>query len=158
MQHRHSRLRLNQKPHHAKQMERNLVTSILLYEAIRTTRKRAKVIQPIIDHVICLAKKNQGHQGIRAVNAIVTDKNACRKLMEVLVKRYTKRSSGFTTLKAAGARRGDGAQLVDLELMDRDIDVAGTAEALQATEKPAKKPKTKPVAKKDAASTEPAAS
>ena len=52
MFHRRSRLRLGKKQDVARQMLRNLVTSILLYESIRTTRKRAKVVQPMVDHLI----------------------------------------------------------------------------------------------------------
>jgi large subunit ribosomal protein L17 len=118
MRHRKSRLRLNQKPAHAKQLERNLVTSLLLYEAVRTTRKRAKVIQPIVDRLITNAKRQTAHVAIRGLNAFVTDKNASRKVMEVLKERYKTRPSGFTSMKAVGARKGDGAQLVDLTLMD----------------------------------------
>lgn len=121
MQHRRSsRLRLNQKPDHARLLQRNLVTSLVLYESIRTTRKRAKVIQPMIDRLISTAKRVNTHNAIRSLNAVVTDKNASRKIMEVLVKRYATRPSGFTTLKAVGARKGDGAELVDLTLVDRE--------------------------------------
>jgi large subunit ribosomal protein L17 len=136
MQHRKSRLRLNQKPDHARLLQRNLVTSVILYESIRTTRKRAKVIQPMLDRLISGAKKNAAHNAIRSLNAVVTDKNASRKVMEVLVKRYASRPSGFTTIKPAGARKGDGAELVDLTLVDREE----MSKALPSDMKP-KKPK-----------------
>ncbi len=142
MYHRRSRIRLNQKPDHARQLERNLVTSLVLYESIRTTRKRAKVIQPLFDRLITVAKTKNQVNAIRDINAFVTDKNACRKILEVLAKRFDARSSGYTTAKPAGARRGDGAELVDLSLMDADKVVAAPAK-----EPKAKKPaKTKKVA------------
>lgn len=137
MQHRHSRLRLNQKPDHARQLQRNLVTSLVLYESIRTTRKRAKVIQPMVDRLISTAKKSDAHNAIRSVNMVVTDKNASRKIMEVLVKRYASRPSGFTTLKPVGARKGDGAELVDLVFIDRE-------EPQVMTKEPKAKKATKP--------------
>ena len=121
MRHKASRLRLNEKPAHGRMVERNLVTSLFLYEEIRTTRHRARVIQPIIDSFITTAKKKEAQQAIRAINAFVTDRNASRKLMEVLKQRYAKRSSGFTRMKAVGARKGDGAELVDLVLVDSDV-------------------------------------
>lgn len=101
-------------------LQRNLVTSLLLYETIRTTRKRAKVIQPLVDKLITVAKTKEPREAIRALNAVVTHVNASKKLMEVLKNRYAKRSSGYTRITPVGARMGDGAQLVDLELMDRD--------------------------------------
>lgn len=121
MRHKHSRAELNQKPNHARLLTRNLVTSLLLYESIRTTRKRARVIQPLVDRLITTAKKKEGQLAIRAINAVVTDKNASRKLMEVLSKRYASRPSGFTKAKPAGARKGDGAALVDLMLVDAEV-------------------------------------
>jgi large subunit ribosomal protein L17 len=127
MRHRNHTLRLTQKPHHSALLQRNLVTSLVLYEAVRTTRNRARVIQPLIDHLITIAKKKEPQQAIRAINAVVTDVNASRKLMEVLKQRYSKRTSGFTTVKPAGARKGDGAALVDLALLDREESVVTVA-------------------------------
>lgn len=122
-------------------MQRNLVTSLFLYEEIRTTRRRARVIQPLVDSLITTAKKSSPMLAIRSINAFVTDKNASRKLMEVLKGRYANRTSGFTSLKAVGARIGDGAELVDLVLMDREIN------AVEKTEKPKKTEKKSPAKK-----------
>ncbi|MDD5026319.1 MAG: 50S ribosomal protein L17 [Candidatus Peribacteraceae bacterium] len=118
MRHRTTRFRLTQKPAHSKLLQRNLVTSLLLYEVVRTTRSRAKVVQPVVDRLITIAKRKTPQQAIRAINAYVTDRNACRKIMEVLLNRYAKRSSGLTRAVPVGSRKGDGAQLVDLSLID----------------------------------------
>lgn len=99
-------------------LKRNLVTSLLLYESIRTTKTRARVIAPLIDRLINTAKTKPAHVAIRAINRCVTDKNASRKIMEVYKGRYADRSSGFTRMVAVGARKGDGAKLVDLTLVD----------------------------------------
>ena len=96
MRHRTTRFRLTQKPAHSRLLQRNLVTSLLLYEVVRTTRSRAKVVQPVVDRLITIAKRKSPQQAIRAINAYVTDRNACRKIMEVLVGRYAKRPSGLT--------------------------------------------------------------
>lgn len=109
-------------------LERNLVTSLVLYETLRTTRKRAKVIAPTFDHLITLVKTKDAREAIRAINAVVTHRNASRKIVEVFKDRYAKRPSGYTRITAVGARKGDGAQLVDLELMDRDVSVEPPAE------------------------------
>ena len=121
MRHRRSKQRLTQKPDHAWLLQRNLVTSLFLYEAVRTTRKRAKVVQPIVDRLIAQAKVKKPYLAIRFLNQFVTDKNASRKVMEILVSRYASRPSGFTRMVPVGARKGDGAQLVDLSLIDADI-------------------------------------
>ena len=99
-------------------LKRNLVTSLLLYESIRTTRNRAKAIQPLVDRLLRAARKQTPHAAIRTINRVVTDKNACRKIMEVLKARYADRESGLTRMTPVGSRLGDGAPLVDLTLVD----------------------------------------
>lgn len=147
MRHRKSRRRLTQKPDHARLLERNLVTSLFLYEAIRTTRSRARVIQPIVDRLISNAKKQETHNAIRSLNAFVTDKNASRKVMQVFLMRYKARTSGFTTVKAVGARKGDGAQLVDLSLIEAELGtqtVVAEAKETKKTARTSKKASSKP--------------
>ncbi len=133
MRHRKSTRRLNYKPQLARMMTRNLVTSLLLYESIRTTQKRAKVIQPIVDKLITAARNKSVTLAIRHINAVVTDKNACRKIMEVFKPRYAKRTSGLTRIVAVGARLGDGARMVDLTMMDRDVVVEKAEKAPKKT-------------------------
>lgn len=136
MRHRIARNRLIQKPAHAKMLVRNLVTSLLLHENIRTTRSRADRVRPLIDRLITVAKTKTPSLAIRAINRVVTDKNACRKVMEVLRDRYKTRSSGMTRMVAVGSRRGDGAMLVDVSLID-------AADSIMASQKPAKPSKKK---------------
>ncbi len=95
-----------------------MLTSFLLHEQIRTTKKRATVLNPMIDEIITIGKTDRADTAIRRINEVVTHPNACRKIMEVFVKRYEGRNSGFTTMKAAGMREGDGAELVDLSLVE----------------------------------------
>ncbi len=99
-------------------LQRNLVTSLVLYESIRTTKKRAAVVQPMLDRLIAQAKRKDRVNAIRALNAVFTHENATRKTLEVLVPRYQSRPSGFSRATPVGARIGDGAELVTLSLMD----------------------------------------
>jgi large subunit ribosomal protein L17 len=139
MRHRSNRLRLNQKPNHAKLMLRNMVTSVILYESIRTTRKRARIVQPLIDNLITTAKTKSPHIAIRSINLMVTDINASKKLMEVFAKRYAGRSSGFSRMVPVGSRKGDGAELVDLTLVDAEIASNNSSKKSDAAAAPAKK-------------------
>src|SRR3989338_10485235 len=119
MFHRCRRLRLSQKPALARSMLRNLATSFLLYEHVRTTRKRAKVVQPIIERLVHTAQTSSEREAIRALNRVVTDRNASRKLIEVYKDRFGERRSGFTRIIPVGMRKGDGADMVDLVLVDK---------------------------------------
>lgn len=109
---------LGRKPAKRKALVRNLVTSLILYESIRTTRARAKAIQPLFDRMMTKAKSRPPHIAVRFLDRIVTDKNASRKVFEVLVDRFHTRSSGFTSIQPVGRRRGDGAELVDISLIE----------------------------------------
>ena len=102
-------------------MQRNLVTSVLLYESIRTTKKRAEVVQPLVERVITIAKTKDARNAIREINRIVMHPNASHKVMELLKDRYSKRSSGYTRMTPLGLRHGDGAKMVTLELVDANV-------------------------------------
>lgn len=140
MFHRQARNRIAKKPAHARSLERNIVTSLVLYETIRITKQRARVVQPLLDRLIAQAKRNEPHNAVRTLNAVFTDKNASRKVMEVLLKRYDKRASGFSRAIPVGSRKGDGASMVDLELVDKQTEVA-VSEEPKAEKKPAAKKK-----------------
>ena len=118
MRHRLSRHRLGLKPAHGRMFKRNLLTSLLLYEQVRTTKRRAQVVAPMVDTLVAIAKSTAPHNAIRAINQVVTDKNASRKIMEVYVKRFAQISSGLTRIVPVGSRVGDGAPLVDLMLVE----------------------------------------
>ena len=94
---------------------------MLLYESVRTTKKRAEVVQPMIEKIITTAKTKDARNAIRSINAIVTHVNASKKVMEMLKDRYAKRSSGYTRIIPLGMRQGDGAKMVTLELVDAVI-------------------------------------
>lgn len=127
-------------------VERNLVTSLVLYESIRTTHTRARAIQPVIDRLITLAKKQETRTAIRTLEAYLAHENASRKMLEVMKVRYAARPSGFTRIVAVGARKGDGAKLVDLSLVD-GVFGAEPAKAADETKQAKKSVKSK-VAKK----------
>ncbi|NOS67156.1 MAG: 50S ribosomal protein L17 [Candidatus Peribacteraceae bacterium] len=141
MRHRLSRLRLRHKPAHSKSLLRNLATSVLLYESVRTTKKRAEVVQPIIEKIITTAKTKDARNAIRAINTVVTHVNASKKVMELLKVRYAKRSSGYTRMVPLGLRQGDGAKMVELSLVDSDVATPSSEENPTMPKKP-KMPKT----------------
>ena len=138
MRHRNHSKRIARKPYQARLLLKNMVTSVLLYEQIRTTKKRAQVVKGIVDRVITIGKKEPTVNAIRKINKIVFDTNACRKVLEVLKQRYATRPSGFSRVVPVGTRHGDGALLADLILVDaaEPIEVSDTP---KAAKKPAKK-------------------
>ncbi|MEQ1849169.1 MAG: 50S ribosomal protein L17 [Candidatus Peribacteraceae bacterium] len=135
MRHRNNSKRLGRKPDQARQLLKNLATSVLLYERVRTTKKRAEVVRGVIDRIITIGKTDRTDLAIRKLTVMVTDKNASKKVLEVYKKRYADRPSGFTRMKPVGMRKGDGALLVDLELVDAAIEGDTAEEAVAAPKK-----------------------
>ncbi|MBP7114495.1 MAG: 50S ribosomal protein L17 [Candidatus Peribacteraceae bacterium] len=139
MRHQNHSQRLSRKPDQARSLLKNLVTSILLYETVRTTKKRAQVVRPLVDRVIAIGKNERNDLAIRKINDMVCDDNACRKVLEVLKQRYAKRPSGFTRMTPLGQRQGDGALMVEISLVDAAAPVVQSEE----TDAPKKKVTTK---------------
>lgn len=141
MRHRNHSKRLARKPAQARLMLRNMLTSVLLYERIRTTKKRAQVVKALVDRVITIAKKDRIDLAIRRMQPMLADENASRKVLEVLKQRYAKRTSGFSRIVPVGMRKGDGASLADLILIDaaEPSAIASDAKEKAAAKKPAKK-------------------
>lgn len=135
MRHRNHSQRLGRKPNQSRGILRNLATSILLYETVRTTKKRAQVVRGLVDKIIVLGKNLKTDQAIRRIQPLVSDENACRKVIEVLKQRYAKRPSGFTRIVPVGMRFGDGALLCDISLID-----AAAPRTIEETSSPKKSP------------------
>ncbi len=118
MRHRNHSQRLARKPDQARSILKNLATSIILYERVRTTKKRAQVVRGLVDKIITVGKTKRTDLAIRHMNNLVSDHNASRKVLEVLSKRYVDRPSGFTRIIPLGMRGGDGALLCEISLID----------------------------------------
>lgn len=138
MRHRNHSLRLGRKPDQARSILKNLATSILLYERVRTTKKRALVVRGLVDRIITIGKRDRIDLAIRKISTLTSDENASRKVLEVYKKRYATRPSGFTRIVPVGMRKGDGAMMADIILVDADFNE--TPETIEK-EKPKKEPK-----------------
>ncbi|OIP81618.1 50S ribosomal protein L17 [Candidatus Peregrinibacteria bacterium CG2_30_44_17] len=95
---------------------RGLAQSLVLHEQIKTTEARAKVLKGFVDKLINHAKKEDKVSAIRSVNEHLYDKNAAKKLIEVIATRYTDKTSGYTKTIKAGCRAGDSAPMVIVKL------------------------------------------
>ncbi len=105
---------------HRELMLRNLATSLVLYERIDTTMPKAKELKSFIDHILAGSKKDD-LTTIRNLNKVFLDKNAVKKVVEVLIPRYAERSSGFTRTFGLKNRAGDNAAMMRIELVDKKI-------------------------------------
>lgn len=102
---------------HRKAMLRNAVTSLLEGEKITTTETRAKEIQRIADKMITLGKRGDLHAR-RQAYAYIMREDVVYKLFTELAERYADRQGGYTRIVRTGFRKGDGAPMAILELVD----------------------------------------
>ena len=122
MRHRVKKVNLGRTNSHTVALLKNLVTSIILFEKVKTTEAKAKAAKPQVEKLITLARavesgKKEKREAIREFNRQLFDENASRKLLEELGKRYADRTSGFTRTTHLGNRSGDAAPIVQIELV-----------------------------------------
>ena len=106
--------KLGKTPSHKNAMLKNMATSIILHEEVKTTLPKAKEVRRVVEGLITLAKANDE----RAVKDTVKDAVALKKLMEVLAARYASRAGGFCRIYRAGIRQGDNAEVAIVKLVD----------------------------------------
>eukprot|EP00199_Chlamydomonas_sp_CCMP681_P003388 CAMPEP_0119102630 /NCGR_PEP_ID=MMETSP1180-20130426/1312_1 /TAXON_ID=3052 ORGANISM="Chlamydomonas cf sp, Strain CCMP681" /NCGR_SAMPLE_ID=MMETSP1180 /ASSEMBLY_ACC=CAM_ASM_000741 /LENGTH=177 /DNA_ID=CAMNT_0007086949 /DNA_START=30 /DNA_END=563 /DNA_ORIENTATION=- len=100
-----------------KALLRGLVTELIRHGAIRTTKIKAKVMQPFAEHIITLAKNGSVHARRQAL-AYVFDKELVQRLFESVQERYGDRQGGYTRVKPEPfLRRGDAAEMAVIELV-----------------------------------------
>jgi len=116
MRHRNAGRKLGRKTPHRISMFRNMVTSLLDKERIRTTLPRAKEVRPIAERMITLGKRESLHARRQAL-AYVKDPEVVGKLFKTLAPRFAQRNGGYTRIIRLGFREGDGAQMAILELI-----------------------------------------
>lgn len=112
--------KLNRDRDHRKALFRNLVTSLVLHEQIKTTEAKAKAIKGLVDKVIAKGKTGSLHAR-RTLAGVLTNRKAVEKVIEVLTPRFRQRNSGFTRIIRLGRRKGDNASLVRMELVDKEV-------------------------------------
>jgi large subunit ribosomal protein L17 len=102
---------------HRRSLYRNLVTDLLNYEKITTTEAKAKEVRSLAERMITLGKKG-GLPARRRALAYVLDEKIADKLFTTLAPRYAERPGGYTRISKLGPRLGDGAPMVQLELVE----------------------------------------
>jgi large subunit ribosomal protein L17 len=116
MRHRNKNKILDRKKAPRELMLRNLASSLILYEKIKTTKAKAQVLKPFVEKMIS-SSKDGSLSARRGLIKVLLQKNAIKKTMEVLKDRYKDRHGGYTRIIKLEERKGDGAQIVQIELV-----------------------------------------
>jgi large subunit ribosomal protein L17 len=99
-------------------MLRNLVKDLLKHESIKTTAAKAKEARRPAERMITLGKDGTLHAR-RLAFKFLNDKHITAKVFEDIAPRYAGRSGGYTRILKLGRRLGDGAEVVQLELVEQ---------------------------------------
>ena len=118
MRHLNAGRKLNRTASHRKALFRNLVTSLLQHEHVRTTDAKAKELRRFADRMITLGKRGTLHARRQALSYI-RSRAVVTKLFDEIATRFRERPGGYTRLVKVGSRHGDAASMSVVELTDR---------------------------------------
>lgn len=116
MRHQRKSVKLGRTKAPRKALLSNLAASVILYERITTTEAKAKAVRPIVERLITKGKVKTLHAK-RELTAALPEKNAVKKILEVLGPRYKDRNGGYTRIVKLGQRRGDAAHMAHIEFV-----------------------------------------
>jgi len=127
MRHRLSGRQLNRNSSHRQAMFRNMASSLVRHEIIKTTLPKAKELRRVVEPLITLAKTDSVANR-RLAFARTQDKDVVGKLFTELGPRYLERAGGYTRILKCGFRAGDNAPMAYIELVGRPAAAEAAAE------------------------------
>jgi len=98
-------------------MMSNLAASLFWEGRIETTLSRAKVLRPYAEKLITKARHGSLHDR-RMILRHIEDTEVVTRLFDEVAPRYTERNGGYTRILKLGPRRGDGAEMAIIELVE----------------------------------------
>jgi large subunit ribosomal protein L17 len=128
MRHKKSGRKLGRNSSHRKAMFRNMATSLVHHETIKTTVPKAKELRRVFEPLITLAKVD-GVANRRLAFSRLRDKAAVGKLFTELGPRFKERPGGYVRILKIGPRPGDAAPMAIVQLVDGPAEVEAEAEA-----------------------------
>ncbi len=151
MRHNVAHRKLGRVTEHRLALLRNQAIELLQHERIETTMPKAKELRPFVERLITVAKrgvkasdpKGRTLHARRMVLAEIPDVQVVGKLFDTLAPRFADRPGGYTRILRVGFRRGDAAEVAQIELVGSEYNPKEAEE--KAAEKEAAKPKTKGV-------------
>src|SRR4051812_46146497 len=147
MRHRVAHRKLGRTTEHRIAMLRNQATALLRHEHLTTTVPKAKELRPFVERIITVAKRgiSDGAANGKALTARrlvlqdLQDREVVGKLFETIAPRFQSRPGGYTRILRIGFRKGDAAEMAQIELVGSEFDpkakTKGKGEGEQA-EKP----------------------
>jgi len=147
MRHRVAHRKLGRVTEHRIAMLRNQATALICYEHIETTVPKAKELRPFVERLITIAKRGMaGGDGNgkmlharRLVARELVDREVVGKLFDTIAPRFAERPGGYTRILRLGYRRGDSAEVAQLELVGSEYDPKATPKESKSVAAPKSK-------------------
>lgn len=147
MRHRVAHRKLGRTTAHRTAMLRNQATALLRHEHLTTTVPKAKELRPFVERIITVAKRGLAAGAAngrvltarRLVMEDLQDREVVTKLFDTLAPRFASRPGGYTRLMRIGFRKGDAAEIAQVELVGSEFNPRAKAEADAASESEAPK-------------------
>jgi large subunit ribosomal protein L17 len=117
MAHRIDGRKLSRKQGPRRALYKNLAVSVLRYERVKTTAAKAKEIRGQVEQMITLAKRGDLTARRTVISQLPNEPLVVSKLFDEIAPKYADRQSGFTRIVRIGQRKGDAAEIVQIELV-----------------------------------------
>src|SRR5271165_149617 len=140
MRHRNSGRQLSRNASHRHALMRNMATSLLRHETIRTTVPKAKELRRVVEPLITLAKVDSLGKRRLAFSRL-RDDAIVEKLFSDLGPRFKARAGGYTRILKMEPRPGDSADMALMQLVDPAVVAAEKTEEPKAAKAPKKSKK-----------------
>jgi len=113
--------RLGAGPAHERLMLGGLAASLFVHDKVKTTEAKARALRPFAERLITFAKRGDVHAR-RQVLKVVPDRDVVHRLFAEIAPRMEERAGGYTRILKLGPRKGDGAPMAQIELVDVEIE------------------------------------
>jgi large subunit ribosomal protein L17 len=117
MRHRKAHRKLGRVSEHRTALLRNQATALLMHEHIETTVPKAKELRPFVEKLITRARSGTLHDRRQATRH-VQQRAIADKLFTEVGPKFQKRAGGYTRILKLGHRKGDGAEMARIELVE----------------------------------------
>jgi large subunit ribosomal protein L17 len=144
MRHRVGQRKLGRVTEHRIAMLRNQAEALIRHERLETTVPKAKELRPFVERIITIAKRGlaQGDTNAGALHARrmvfrdIQNREVVAKLFDTIAPRFEARPGGYTRILRLGYRRGDSAEVAQIELVGSEYNPNAEAEKAATAAKP----------------------
>jgi large subunit ribosomal protein L17 len=124
-------------------MLRNQAEALIRHERIETTIPKAKELRPFVERLITIAKRGlaggeangKSLHARRLVLRDIQDRDVVGKLFDTIAPRFEARPGGYTRILRVGYRRGDSAEVAQIELVGSEFNPNAEAEKAETAKK-----------------------